>query len=259
MTKQDIAATGAPPESLLRSIDDCDGFGILVTDQQGNIVHANPRFCEASGCSLENIKGRTSRVFQSCQAEPAGNPARRPHATTDDLAGLPNQDALIASLSEVLSRSQNDGSGFSLFHLSVDNFRCVSDTVGPTGIDHLLKEIATRISSGIRANDLIARCGPSQFGVILKGTIDKNICAETARRILQRIALPTSINGLSVAITGTIGIVRYPLDAGNADDLLRAATLLRGKETEKGGNCFQFFLPEIDHPAPSIEVTKTIP
>lgn len=306
MNERDIAATVALPESLLRSIVDRSGFGVLVTDLQGDIVYANPRLCEASGYSLVELLGQSSSIFQSGQTSPAiykdlwdtilagrvwhgdllnrrkngdlflehlsvttvtdaagetthclaiveeqsspvaNNPPESRYATVDGLTGLPNRDALIETLGEILSMSHGDGSGFSLLNLDIDRFHSINHALGPIGADQLLKEIVTRISGTVRADDLIARCGADEFAIVLKGTLDKNICAETAKRILQRIALPTSIDGHSVGITGSIGIARYPLDAGNADDLLRAATLAQAEASNEGGDRYHFFLPEME-------------
>lgn len=233
------------PEAQLLGMMEHSGFGMLLTDEQGDILYANSRFCETSGCSLEELKGRSSRIFQSGQTSPEANiSSAHRHATIDALTGLPNQDALIDTLSEMLSRSQDDGSGFSLFNLYIDRFESVDHALGPTGADRLVKEIVTRISAAVRADDLMARCGPGRFAVVLRGTLDKNICAETAGRILQRVAQP--VEGHSVGVTGSIGIARYPLDAGNADDLLHAASLALAMAGKDGGNRYQFFVPEME-------------
>lgn len=306
MTEQDIAATVAPPETLLRGIVDHSGFGVLVTDLEGNVVYANPRLCSTSGYPLAELLGKNSRIFQSGQTSPAiykdlwdtilaGNawhgdllnrrkngdlilqhlsvttitstagekthylaivedpasptankPPENRYATIDSLTGLPNREALIETLGEILSISHGDGSGFSLLNLDIDRFHSVNHALGPIGADQLLKETVSRIAGAVRADDLIARCGADEFAVVLKGTLDKNICAETAKRILQRIALPTSIDGHNVGITGSIGIARYPLDAGNADDLLRAATLAQAEASNEGGDRYHFFTPEME-------------
>jgi diguanylate cyclase (GGDEF)-like protein len=246
MVDQDIAT--APSESQLRNLVDRSGFGMLVTDQQGNIVYANPRFCETSGCSLDDLRGRNSRIFQSCQVEPSVHPVENRYAAIDELTGLPNQDSLIDTLSEVLSRSQDDGAGFSLFSLEIDDFNSICATLGASEIDALLKELVKRISAAVRAGDLMAYCGPGRFAVVLKGTLDKNVCTETARRILQRIAQPIGTSGRNVGITGSIGIARYPLDAGSANDLLHASTHAQAEACMPGGERLRFFAPEVEPP-----------
>ena len=59
----DEAADG----DLYRHIVENTGFGLLLTDLDGTIVYANPRQCEASGYTLDELVGRNARIFRSGQ------------------------------------------------------------------------------------------------------------------------------------------------------------------------------------------------
>jgi len=183
--------------------------------------------------------------------EEQGNPgATKPlggrHAMIDSLTGLPNRDALIDNLGEILSASHANGSGFALVYLDLDRFHAINQSLGPILADRMLQEVVGRISDAVRADDLIARSGADEFVMVLKGTLDKNVCGETANRILQRIAQPMAIDGQPLEVTGSIGIARYPLDAGNAEDLLRAAFLAQSEARNEGGDRYHFFAPEME-------------
>lgn len=173
------------------------------------------------------------------------------HATIDTLTGLPNRETLLDNLGEVLSSSHANGSGFALLCLDIDRFHTLNQTVGPIAADQLLLEVASRISGAVRSNDLLARSGADEFVVVLNGTLDKNVCGDTAKRILQRIAQPIAIEEHTMEVTGSIGIARYPLDAGSAEDLLRAAFLAQSEARQEGGDRFHFFAPEMEQLANS--------
>jgi diguanylate cyclase (GGDEF)-like protein/PAS domain S-box-containing protein len=164
----------------------------------------------------------------------------------DGLTGLPTREALLDNLSEILSNSHASGSGFSLLYLDLDRFHSFNQTIGPISADQLLLEIVSRISGAIRSGDLVARAGADEFVMVLNGTLDKNVCAETAKRILQRIAQPITVDDHALEVTGSIGIARYPLDAGSAGDLLRAAFLAQTGARQEGGDRYLFFAPEME-------------
>ena len=165
---------------------------------------------------------------------------------TDGLTGLPNRDALIEKLGEVLTVSHANGSGFAVLYVDLDGFRSCNQSLGPIAADQVLIEVAARLSSAIRRNDLIARTGADEFVLVLDGTLDKKVCGETSGRILQALARPMNIDGRLLEITGSIGIARYPLDAGNAEDMLRAAILAQADARREGGDRFHFFAPEME-------------
>jgi diguanylate cyclase (GGDEF)-like protein/PAS domain S-box-containing protein len=50
---------------LYRRIVENSSLGLILTDLDGNIVYANPRQCETSGYSAEELIGRNARIFRS--------------------------------------------------------------------------------------------------------------------------------------------------------------------------------------------------
>jgi len=168
------------------------------------------------------------------------------HTATDGLTGLPNRESLLDNLGEILAASHANGSGFALLYLDLDRFHTINQTIGPIGADQLLLEIVSRLSGSVRSNDLIARSGADEFVMVLSGTLDKNICGETAKRILQRVAQPITVGEHTLEVTGSIGIARYPLDAGSAEDLLRSAFLAQSEARHEGGDRYHFFAPAME-------------
>jgi diguanylate cyclase (GGDEF)-like protein/PAS domain S-box-containing protein len=175
-----------------------------------------------------------------------GKPAGGRIGATDGLTGLPDRAALVDSLGEILAASHASGSGFALLYLDLDRFRTCNQTIGPIAADQVLLEVVSRLSGAVRSDDLIARTGADEFVLVLNGTLDKSVCSETATRILHTLCQPMSVDGHVLEISGSIGIARYPLDAGCAEDLLRSAILAQADARREGGNQFQFFVPELE-------------
>ena len=126
---------------------------------------------------------------------------------TDVLTGWHNRRYLTVRLNEELARARRDRSRLVCLMLDVDHFKQVNDTWGHAAGDAVLRELAQRIESQVRASDVAARYGGEEFVVLLPGT-DVSSASKLAERIRREIgqssiALP---GGEAVTITASIGI-----------------------------------------------------
>jgi diguanylate cyclase (GGDEF)-like protein/PAS domain S-box-containing protein len=66
--------TAAPPGDdggdFYRRIVESSSLGLILTDLDGNILYANPRECETSGYSSDELIGRNARIFRSGTTAP---------------------------------------------------------------------------------------------------------------------------------------------------------------------------------------------
>lgn len=91
-------------------------------------------------------------------------------AVTDPLTGLPNRRFGLAQLAMIAERSMAEGRDFALMVLDLDRFKSVNDRFGHAAGDKVLVEVAQRLASNLRENDLIARIGGEEFLVCLPDT-----------------------------------------------------------------------------------------
>ena len=126
---------------------------------------------------------------------------------TDMLTGWNNRRYLVVRLGEELARARRDGTRLVCLMLDIDHFKRVNDTYGHAAGDAVLRELAQRIESQVRASDVAARYGGEEFIVLLP---DTNVAA--AQRLAERIrgeigGAPIGLpNGQSITITASIGI-----------------------------------------------------
>jgi diguanylate cyclase (GGDEF)-like protein len=164
----------------------------------------------------------------------------------DVLTGLANRARLMEKLDDSLA-STYEGKGQLAVHLlDLDRFKAINDTLGHDGGDALLTEIAKRLRSVVRADDLVARLGGDEF-VVVQANIGGRADAENfARRILTELATPLQFKASEIACEGSIGIALAPTDGKDPDRLLKSADLALFKGKEEGRNCIRFFEPEMD-------------
>ncbi|MGY1812803.1 diguanylate cyclase domain-containing protein [Blastococcus sp. SYSU D00820] len=90
-------------------------------------------------------------------------------ATTDSLTGVASRGVLFDALREVLDPVTGVGCG--LLFCDVDDFKAVNDEHGHVVGDHLLVEMASRISEVAGPRDVVARFGGDEF-VLLRPAAD---------------------------------------------------------------------------------------
>jgi two-component system cell cycle response regulator len=126
---------------------------------------------------------------------------------TDVLTGWHNRRYLQVRLNEELARSRRNSSHLTCLMLDVDHFKRVNDTWGHAAGDVVLRELAARIDTQVRATDVAARFGGEEFVVLLPDT-DNSSAVLLADRIRQSISeSPFDLPGdKTVAVTVSIGI-----------------------------------------------------
>lgn len=126
---------------------------------------------------------------------------------TDTLTGWNNRRYLAVRLGEELARARRDGTGLVCLMLDIDHFKRVNDSWGHAAGDAVLREIAQRVESQVRASDVAARYGGEEFVVLMPGT-DTDSAQLLAERIRQAVSVgPIALpNGDTVDITASIGI-----------------------------------------------------
>lgn len=88
-------------------------------------------------------------------------------ATTDPLTGLPNRRALLETAPRMLAQARRDGRPIAVAMLDIDNFKRINDVHGHPEGDHVLREIASLLRTGLRACDLVCRWGGEEFALVL--------------------------------------------------------------------------------------------
>ncbi|MFI5893663.1 diguanylate cyclase domain-containing protein [Actinoplanes sp. NPDC051513] len=123
----------------------------------------------------------------------------RRQAETDGLTGLANRTRFHEELGVALGEP-----AVSVLLVDLDGFKAVNDTLGHAAGDELLISVAERMRGALRAGDVAARLGGDEFAVLLRDCAGPE-SEETARRILDALAMPVEISGTTVCANASIG------------------------------------------------------
>jgi len=104
----------------------------------------------------------------------------------------------------------------------------------------VLKEVANRLASSVRATDTVARIGGDEFIMLLTEMHTADIADKIAKKIVQLVSQPISFNGIKLKVGASIGIALYPADGDDPECLLKKAddAMYAVKNSGKNGYCF---------------------
>jgi len=198
--------------------------------------------------SAENLRPRLAFVFQQERIRElngrlsASNERLSRLAMTDSLTGLANRRAFDERLRSEWDSARIPPRPFALVLLDVDRFKQFNDLYGHPAGDDCLVAIGNAIAERRRVQDLAARIGGEEFGLILPDTTldGAKVVAERIRGRVQALAIPHtgSPEGV-VTISVGVGAVAA-LRTGTFDDIISVADRALYRAKEAGRNRIDF-------------------
>ncbi len=170
------------------------------------------------------------------------NQMMRKLTSQDPLTGLPNRAVMVEHLSQALA---NRRSGIVVFALiDLDNFREVNDTLGRSGGDAVLTNIAEHLRDGLPPGAKLGRFEEDELAVVMASDEPQiaTTLAETIRAALHR---PIFIDRVW-QITAGIGLAQAPDDGLTAEELARRAGLALRAAKREGRGAVRRFEPQIE-------------
>ena len=132
-------------------------------------------------------------------------------AFRDPLTRLANRRLLDESFERARDFADRTGSDLFVAVIDLDRFKDINDRFGHHAGDHVLVEVARRLRAECGDFDTVARAGGDEFVVLLQDAerIAEQTVIATLRGAVNR---PTEYNGVSIEVSASIGVVRYPRD-----------------------------------------------
>jgi diguanylate cyclase (GGDEF)-like protein len=140
---------------------------------------------------------------------------------TDPLTGCLNRRGLDQALAREAARSRRAGSELSALALDLDHFKNVNDTFGHIAGDLVLRELGVRLGQTARGGDMVARTGGEEFTILLPDT-DPSGAYRAAVRMCEAVrSRPFVVNGNTINLTVSVGVVSASGDHGDAASNLK--------------------------------------
>lgn len=185
-------------------------------------------------------------IFQDVSEEYQARTKLRKLAYRDSLTGLFNRLAFKEKVHEYLARARRYNETFALLFVDLDLFKEVNDSFGHDAGDALLKQVADRILGQVRDSDIVSRLGGDEFTLLISPVENDIALASIAENLIDTLSRPFQLDDVEVSIGCSVGVVSYPRDGENLDQLMRHADAAMYHAKALGRGCYAFFDVDLD-------------
>jgi len=179
-------------------------------------------------------------------------------AQYDTTTGLPNRQFFVDRLHHAIAHAKRYQRQFAVLTLDIDQFKRINDTLGHSAGNHLLMSVARRLGDVLRSCDVVsldernatlrpgaqesvARLGGNEFSVLILELAHYHDAAKVARRLLEELRNPFSVDGQEVFLSASIGLALFPLDGEDAETLIKNAGAAMHFAKDQGRDNYQFY------------------
>ena len=190
---------------------------------------------------LKDSESGTKRLFFQVQ-DISDRKKAEEKLTQDTLTGLPNRARFHDLIKlRVARKPSNKDRQYAVLLLDVDRFKLVNDSLGNASGDQLLVQIAHRVRTCLRQDDVLGRVGGDEFAVLLDDVTGEEEACSVATRIQQALAISFNLLGQEVYTTMSIGIAIGADHGDPVSDILRDAEIAMHRAKDCGKARYEVF------------------
>jgi len=157
-------------------------------------------------------------------------------ARHDPLTGLPNRRLLTERIDELIAAAR-PGDRAAFCFADLDHFKTINDHYGHNVGDKALSAVAARLRNSVSdPRCLVARIGGDEFVAVIPPPAGTAYTTVIADRLLSAFAEPVTVEGHTLQVSASIGVIVTPIAGTDTDSLLTAAdaSLYNAKTSGKG-------------------------
>lgn len=190
----------------------------------------------------ENGERRFGAMIRDVSKRRANDDRLHHLAHYDQLTLLPNRTSFLEKLNAALSGT----SPATVMLVDLDRFKEVNDQLGHPAGDAVLVETALRIKRCVTPDTAtVARLGGDEFAVLVHHTADPLKADLIAKKIRDELRRPYDLEGQTMWVGGSLGIVFAPHHGADAATLMGSADLALYKAKADGGDQICWFVPTL--------------
>ena len=155
---------------------------------------------------------------------------------TDGLTNLFNYRHFQERIMEELKEAKDNNFILSLAMADIDYFKNYNDLNGHPAGDEVLRQIAKILMRGTKGSDTVARYGGEEFVLIFPNTTKENalLLCQRLNKSVKDYNFEHEKKQPNKDLTISMGVASFPLDATDAESLIKKADLALYQSKEKG-------------------------
>ncbi|GMR17847.1 MAG: hypothetical protein BMS9Abin33_0241 [Gammaproteobacteria bacterium] len=160
-------------------------------------------------------------------------------AYSDQLTELPNRRFLLKYMEKLLAETVRHKYFGALLLIDLDNFKPINDTYGHDAGDVVLVEVAKRLLSSIRTEDVAGRVGGDEF-IILLNRLNSNArlagaeAVNIAKKLQNSLNEPIDYKGEKILVGSSFGIRLLGVETIRVEAAIREADLAMYRAKQEG-------------------------
>ena len=190
--------------------------------------------------STNNVTGGIC-IIEDITAEVDAKEEILRHVYYDMLTNIPNRTLFMDRLERDMFKSKNNQTKGAVIYIDIDNFKSINDTLGHHNGDIILLQIAERIGSLGRAENMVARLSGDDFVILITELPQHNETAKEKALIIAKsykdqFEQPFTIDNSEYHINISMGISFYPNPHESPFDVLKRAETAMYHAKKQGRN-----------------------
>ena len=146
-------------------------------------------------------------------------------ASCDSLTNLPNRKLFGEYFRKLTSQGRDvkENIRMAVLFIDLNNFKTLNDTFGHEVGDQVLKQVAHKLKSNLRKDDMVVRAGGDEFLVLLTGITSIEDANSAVLKIIEALTVSFVIDGKEIDIRASIGVSLYPDNGTTLRELMQKA------------------------------------
>ncbi|WP_306142240.1 EAL domain-containing protein [Roseibium sp. MMSF_3412] len=163
----------------------------------------------------------------------------------DPLTRLSNRRHFEVELKSWIAKLRQGGPDFAVFHVDLDRFKSVNDTLGHDAGDRLLISVAETLRRLTNQSDFVARLGGDEF-IVLRPLGDSALqLSGLADAIVQELQAPFAFEGKTVYCSACVGVAIADTGMDVPEQVVADADSALGRAKSQGRGRWSFFTADM--------------
>jgi len=159
----------------------------------------------------------------------------------DALTSLPNRLLFNELLTKYMANAKRHQQKLAVIFMDLDRFKTINDALGHGAGDKYLQNLAQKLQTAIRAEDIVARLGGDEF-VFCITELNKITSLDTiAQKILTIIQEPQLIQDKKFKLSASLGVSIFPDNGTTISELASNADMAMYRAKKSGGNNHNYY------------------